>query len=98
MSLDTTHPDLAAEQAYVDRAYALMVAMAHDVARMSPVGEDTEELLQFEYWRETRVKALTDTKTALVFGRVDREEDDETFYIGRHHVRDEHYEPVVIDW
>jgi hypothetical protein len=97
MSLDTVHPELPAEQAYVDRAYACMAAMLEEVLSFGAHGRNDFELEAFERWKQARVAALSDTRSALVFGRIDQAAGD-TFYIGRHHVRERDYETVVVDW
>ncbi len=50
--------------------------------------------------RAERLKALSaDPGAPPFFGRTDRDApDDETFHIGRRHVRDNRGDPVVIDW
>ena len=50
--------------------------------------------------RADRLKALTaDPDAPPFFGRTDRDEpDNESFHIGRRHVRDDRGDPVVIDW
>src|SRR5439155_18373816 len=50
----------------------------------------------YEDWQEGRLAALSDTKSALVFGRLDR--DDDTYYIGRRHVEERGGDTVVVDW
>ncbi|MBA2553336.1 MAG: AAA family ATPase [Geodermatophilaceae bacterium] len=49
--------------------------------------------------RARRLKALADDGTVPpFFGRTDRSDTSETFYIGRRHVRDDRGDPLVIDW
>ncbi|HVL82240.1 MAG TPA: ATP-binding domain-containing protein [Actinomycetota bacterium] len=97
MTLDTVHPELEREQAYVDHAYACMDRMRAEASGLTPVGRNDFEQEAFDRWQRARVAALSDTTSALVFGRIDRVED-EAFYVGRHHVRDEGFETVVVDW
>lgn len=52
----------------------------------------------FAYQAARRLAVLDEEHEGLVFGRLDLKSDAETRYIGRLGVRDEDYEPLVIDW
>src|SRR3954447_23910293 len=106
------HPDLEAEQAYVDYAYECLDAArrrAASLGSMVEVGRGGTEQARFErdvIW-DTIVGRLRDLElgdASLVFGRIDRAPLDDgqivgdTFYIGRVAVADEGQEPVVVDW
>jgi len=102
------HPDLGAEQAYIDRAYECLEESrkrASGLQRMVEVGRGGTEQARYErdvIW-DTILQRLTQLHlgdAALCFGRIDREPDDggETYYIGRIAVADESQEPVVVDW
>ncbi|MGI8710592.1 MAG: HelD family protein [Acidimicrobiales bacterium] len=102
------HPDLAAEQAHIDRAYAHLEAArtsANRLKGMVEVGQGGTEQARFE--REVifdtvlhRLSQLHLGDASLLFGRIDREPSlgDETFYIGRLAVSDDQQEPLVVDW
>jgi len=102
------HPDLAAEQAYIDRAYDCLErarTSANRLKGMVEVGQGGTEQARFE--REvifdTVIHRLTQLHlgdASLLFGRIDRDVDagDDTFYIGRLAVSDERQDPVVVDW
>lgn len=106
------HPDLAAEQAYIDHAYACLEQSRQDAWRIRSLNEaDTGGTFQARYERNafdeqliTRLTTLDLGDAALVFGRIDRLNDEEgrdgleSFYIGRLAVADEEREPVVVDW
>ena len=105
------HPDLEAEQAYVDYAYDCLEAARRRAARlgsMVEVGHGGTEQARFErdvIWDTilSRLRELDLGDASLVFGRIDREPDNgsivgDTFYIGRLAVADEGQEPVVVDW
>ncbi|MEO6627804.1 MAG: DNA/RNA helicase domain-containing protein, partial [Aquihabitans sp.] len=104
----TTHPDLAAEQAYLERAYACLEQARTSASRlkgMVEVGQGGTEQARFE--REViydtvsyRLTQLHLGDASLCFGRIDRDPEagGETFYIGRLAVSDEQQEPVVVDW
>jgi DNA helicase IV len=105
------HPDLEAEQAYVDYAYDCLEAArrrAASLGSMVEVGRGGTEQARFErdvIW-DTIVGRLRDLElgdASLVFGRIDRTPADgqdtgDTFYIGRFAVADERQEPIVVDW
>ena len=102
------HPDLAAEQAYIDRAYDCLEqarTSANRLKGMVEVGKGGTEQARFE--REVIFDTVTYRLTqlhlgdaSLLFGRIDRDPDEggETFYIGRLAVADQNQEPVVVDW
>lgn len=102
------HPDLAAEQAYIDRAYDCLEqarSSANRLKDMVEVGKGGTEQARFE--REvifdTVVHRLTQLHlgdASLLFGRIDQEQEDggDSFYIGRLAVSDPNQEPVVVDW
>lgn len=95
--------DLAAEQAYLDRARAELTRMRQtaeslDASRASDAisGEVLSRVLA------RRIASLQDDpRTTLFFGRIDMDAahaDIGRWYIGRRHVADEAGDPVVIDW
>jgi hypothetical protein len=100
------HPDLEAEQAYVDYAYECLEASrrrAASLGSMVEVGRGGTEQARFErdvIW-DTIVGRLRDLElgdASLVFGRIDRapvedQEQGDTYYIGRLAVADEGQEP-----
>jgi DNA helicase IV len=104
------HPDLADEQAYIDRAYECLESSRSAAWRLRDLNEaDLGGTFQARFERnafdEALVKRLTDLDlgdASLVFGRIDRyaESPDvlEPFHIGRLAVADEDREPVVVDW
>ncbi|MGI8755041.1 MAG: HelD family protein, partial [Acidimicrobiales bacterium] len=102
------HPDLAAEQAHIYRAYAFLESArtsANRLKGMVEVGQGGTEQARFE--REVifdtvshRLSQLHLGDASLLFGRIDREPEagGETFYIGRLAVADDRQEPLVVDW
>jgi DNA helicase IV len=104
------HPDLADEQAYVDRAYECLRVSRDAAWRMRNLTEaDLGGTFQARFERnafdEALVKRLADLDlggASLVFGRIDRAAESpeavESFHIGRLAVADEDREPVVVDW
>jgi len=100
------HPDLEAEQAYIDRAYACLEATRVAASRMTSmveVGRGGTEQARFErdvIW-DTMLQRLSQLQlgdASLIFGRIDGEDDPTPYYIGRIAVSDEHQDVVVVDW
>jgi DNA helicase IV len=103
-----THPDLAAEQAYIDHAYDSLDEARRTATRlrsMVEVGKGGTEQARWE--REmieeniaARLDYLNLGDASLVFGRIDqaRSEGGESYYIGRVAVADKTQEPLVVDW
>jgi DNA helicase IV len=100
------HPDLQAEQAYVDHAYDCLEKARERVLglrtmRAYGTGGTHQARYESDVVEETiraRLAQLEFGDVALVFGRIDPADTDERFYIGRIAVADEHQEPVVVDW
>ncbi|MCU4186933.1 AAA family ATPase [Acidiferrimicrobium sp. IK] len=108
------HPELPAEQAHVDHAYARLEAMRAAATGMlqEAFGERGGTFQSFTE-RDIRVRTslsrleqLQIGDEALVFGRIDRigpstngePGADETFHIGRLAISDADQEPLVVDW
>jgi DNA helicase IV len=108
--LTQQHPELDAEQAYVDFAYDCLEATKSSAWRLRDLNEpDLGGTMQARFERnafdEALVKRLNELDlgdTALVFGRIDRRAEQpsgtESFHIGRLAVADQNSEPVVVDW
>jgi DNA helicase IV len=108
------HPDLAAEQAYIDHAYECLDTSRADAWKLRDIHEGTlggtvQARFERDVFDETLVNRLTQLDlgdAALVFGRIDRLADPmiespdafESFHIGRLAVADSKREPVVVDW
>ena len=100
------HPELAAEQAYIDEAYRRLEETrreALDLRDMVEVGRGGTNQARWEreVFQENVVRRLADLHlgdASLCFGRIDRAEGDESFYVGRIAVAGEDREPLVVDW
>jgi DNA helicase IV len=102
------HPDLIAEQDYIERAYDCLARARKSATKlrsMVEVGKGGTEQARWE--REmiegniaNRLDYLNVGDASLVFGRIDRTqaEGGDTYYIGRVAVADDTQEPVVVDW
>ena len=100
------HPDLEAEQAYVDRAYAYLEASRQAASRMTSmveVGRGGTEQARFErdvIW-DTMLQRLSQLQlgdASLCFGRIDRADEPAPYYIGRIAVSNEVQDPIIVDW
>jgi DNA helicase IV len=104
------HPDIPAEQAYIDHAYACLDKSREDAWHIRELNEaSTGGTFQARYERNAfdeqlrqRLTTLDLGDAALVFGRIDRyaetPDEIESFHIGRLAVADEKRDPVVVDW
>lgn len=105
--MTTSHPDLAAEQAHVDRAYQRLEEMRGQAQRdleaayASARGGGTHQALVerdvLVANAARRLARLAIGGEALCFGRIDRESG-EHFHIGRIAVSDTDHEPLIVDW
>ena len=99
-------PELAAEQAYVDAAYARLEAMRAAAERVREAYADVRaggthqaRLERDIAWNVTqrRLADLDIGDAPLMFGRLDME-DRSRWYVGRIAVEDEEHSPLVVDW
>ncbi|MQY07931.1 HelD family protein [Actinomadura macrotermitis] len=99
------------EQAYVSRVYARLDTERGEAERIlrSGPGRGGGAGFQAQVERQVateeaarRLARLAGVERALCFGRIDHradgDEPGDTFYIGRIGLRDEHREPLLIDW
>ena len=106
--MTTEHPEMDAEQAYVDHAYACLESArdrALELTAMVEVGQGGTNQARFEreaIWDSVaaRLGQLDMGDAALVFGRIDQEAEagGGRYYIGRVGVWDVDQDPVVVDW
>ncbi|MBK8447625.1 MAG: AAA family ATPase [Micropruina sp.] len=106
--------ELSIEQAHVDRVYAQLEHATASARRSATAGrsiytsdrgtwmreEDGTAMFErdaFAFQAAKRLAVLDAEHEGLVFGRLDLADGD-LRYIGRIGVRDEEYEPLVIDW
>jgi DNA helicase IV len=108
------HPELTAEQRYLDRAYDRLDEMRAAASRVAEGYADVQRggTHQARLERDVaaahtrrRLAALNIGNTPLVFGRIDLEPapsedrpDGDRFYIGRISVTESDQTPLVVDW
>jgi DNA helicase IV len=92
------HPDLPAEQAYIDHAYACLDRMRETVVRAgdAAVGEVAAEAL--DAWAARRLATFEEAERGLCFGRLDLDYARDPLYVGRRWVHDEEQEVRVVNW
>lgn len=112
--LDVVARELATEQAHVDAVYDRLAEATASARSSATQGQDIFRSDRESWMREEhgtalferdafafqaarRLAVLDAEHEGLVFGRLDHT-DREIRYIGRIGVRDEEYEPLVIDW
>src|SRR5262245_31877593 len=94
------HPDLTAEQEYLDRAHEHLAAMQATATRLADRFEITARSDFNDAAVENamrRYRAALDVGHTLCFGRID-EDAGHRWYVGRRHVEDDKGDPVVVDW
>jgi DNA helicase IV len=93
-----SHPDLPAEQAYVDRAYECLARMAEVVARAGDAAHGEVVQAALDAWSAKRLQSLSDAERGLCFGRLDFDAVDQPLYVGRRWVHDDEQRQVVVNW
>src|SRR3954470_15414499 len=93
-----THPELAAEQAYVDRAYDQLDHMRSTVARTQEAMATEWAALNMEAWVKRRMRTFEDAERGLVFGRLTLDGTPRPLYVGRRWVHDDEHESLVVNW
>ena len=94
------HPDVDAEQAYLDEAYRCLAAMRHRTARTVAIADGAAQQVDSAIAQRHlahRLGTLDVDVPGLSFGRLDGE-DGARWYVGRRHVEDDRGDPVVVDW
>ena len=83
-----SHPDLAAEQDYVDNAYAHLERMREVVARAADAVDGEVAQAAMDAWAARRLRTYEDAERGLCFGRLDFETLARPLYVGRRWVHD----------
>src|SRR4051794_35353941 len=91
------HPELGAEQAYVDHAYLCLEEMRRLVERAGEAGIGEIEAAVLEAWSARRLVTFEDAERGLCFGRLDLDGVVRPLYVGRRWVHEEQA-PIVVNW
>jgi DNA helicase IV len=92
------HPELEAEQAYVDNAYEQLDRMRSTVARTQEAMATEWAALNMEAWAKRRMRTFEDAERGLVFGRLTLDGTPRPLYVGRRWVHDDKHESLVVNW
>ena len=91
------HPDLPAEQAYLDHAYACLDEMREVLFRSAGAGATDVAAEAIEAWAIRRLRTYDDAERALCFGRLDLDAAEDPLYVGRRWIDDDEG-VVVVSW
>src|SRR5439155_23667799 len=92
------HPDLPAEQAYVEQAYACLDQMRETLLRTAEAGATEISQQAIEDWATGRLLGFEDAERGLCFGRIDSEKAADPIYVGRRWVHDDDRGALVVNW
>jgi len=93
-----SHPELEAEQAYVDRAYDHLERMRAAVAGAADHVDGEIAQAAMDAWAARRLRTFEDAERGLCFGRIDFETILKPLYIGRRFVHDDTQRQLVVNW
>ena len=96
------HPDLPAEQAYLDHAYECLERMRQALLRTvgaAGVGSEGADIAvgRIEAWVDRRLAAYEAAEQILCFGRIDLDSVEDSLYVGRRWVHDDD-RMLVVNW
>jgi AAA domain-containing protein/UvrD-like helicase family protein len=92
------HPELPAEQAYVDEAYDCLDRMREVLLQAAEAGSSEVAAEAIESWASGRLRTFEDAERGLCFGRIDGERTAERTYVGRRWVHDDDRRTLVVNW
>jgi DNA helicase IV len=92
------HPELAAEQEYVDRAYEHLERMRAAVAGAGDRVDGEVAQAAMDAWAARRLRTFEDAERGLCFGRLDFDALLRPLYVGRRWVHDETQQQLVVNW
>ncbi|HUZ97983.1 MAG TPA: ATP-binding domain-containing protein [Gaiellaceae bacterium] len=92
------HPELAAEQAYVDNAYAQLEKMRETLAGVQDRMATEFAAIAMEAWLKRRHTTFQDAERGLCFGRLTLDATLRPLYVGRRWVHDDAHEALVVNW
>ncbi|MGZ4333681.1 MAG: HelD family protein [Gaiellaceae bacterium] len=93
-----SHPELSAEQEYVDRAYQQLERMRAAVAGAADRVDGEVAQAAMDAWAARRLRTFEDAERGLCFGRLDFETLNRPLYVGRRWVHDEAQQQLVVNW
>jgi DNA helicase IV len=92
------HPELPAEQAYVDHAYDCLERIRRQIERVGEAVDAPEyQTAWFEAWARSRLATFEEADRGLCFGRLDVDGAAAPLYVGRRWVHEDDT-PLVVNW
>jgi len=91
------HPDLPAEQAYLDHAFGCLERMRARIARALDAGSNEFSAAALEAWQARTLASYEDAERGICFGRLDMDEGS-PLYVGRRWIHDDDQDLVVVNW
>ena len=92
------HPELAAEQAYVDNAYEQLEKMRATLAAAQDKTATEFAAVAMEAWLRRRHRTFEDAERGLCFGRLTLNGTLRPLYVGRRWVHDDAHDVLVVNW
>jgi DNA helicase IV len=92
------HPELAAEQAYVDNAYEQLEKMRATLAAAGDKMATEFAAVAMEAWLRRRHRTFEDAERGLCFGRLTLDATLRPLYVGRRWVHDDAHDVLVVNW
>ncbi|TMM13605.1 MAG: hypothetical protein E6F98_05630 [Actinobacteria bacterium] len=92
------HPELAAEQAYVDNAYEQLEKMRATLAAAQDKMATEFAAVAMEAWLRRRHRTFEDAERGLCFGRLTLNGTLRPLYVGRRWVHDDAHDVLVVNW
>jgi DNA helicase IV len=92
------HPELAAEQAYVDNAYEQLEKMRATLAAAQDKMATEFAAVAMEAWLRRRHRTFEDAERGLCFGRLTLDATLRPLYVGRRWVHDDAHDVLVVNW
>ncbi len=92
------HPELEAEQAYIDDAYESLERMRSVLGGAAGAGVEEVAALALEAWSARRLRTFEDAERGLCFGRLTLDGASAPLYVGRRWVHDEGQKVLVVNW
>jgi DNA helicase IV len=93
-----SHPELQAEQAYVDHAYECLDRMRETLGKTQDAMATEWAALAMEAWAKRRARTFQDAERGLCFGRLTLDGTIRPLYVGRRWVHDDDHEMLVVNW
>jgi DNA helicase IV len=91
------HPELQAEQAYLDHAHACLDRMRDRISHVLEAGSDEFSAEALDAWQIRTLRSYEDAERGLCFGRLDMDAGT-PLYVGRRWIHDDDQALVVVNW